>query len=165
MVSLTVWFLKAWYRTHVVLWVMNRPCSDVFSAILWGKLSKLWDYPREYLNPFLPLICTAVFHSDGDRDTELPWERFHQALHSLLLDIESVNHIKKYLTLHFAELKSDAVKEQQLIKKLPAGERRGESVLSGVKEGLVTEFEKATEEKRFRIVLSELLHLLNQVNM
>ena len=144
---------------------MNRPCSDVFSAILWGKLSKLWDYPREYMTPFLPLICTAVFHSDGHRDTALPWERFHQALHSLLLDIESVNHIKKYLTLDFAELKSDAIKEQQLIKKLPTGERRGESVLSCVKEGLVTEFEKATEEKRFRIVLSELLHLLNQVNM
>ena len=149
--------------------MMNHPCPRVFSSVLSGTISELWNYPRSSLSPFLPLICTAVFRSVGNdsRGSVIPaWERFNKALSSLLLDIESVNQVEKYLQLDFRELRSDAWKEQQLVKKLPGGENpasRVDSVLSSIKDGLVTEFEKSGEEKRFRLVLSELLHLIQQV--
>ena len=40
---------------------------------------------------------------------------------SLLADVEEVNGVKQYLELDFAELRHDAVKEQQLLRKLRRG--------------------------------------------
>ena len=148
---------------------MKHPSPKVFSAIISGTISKLWDYPQSSLSPFLPLVCTAVFHSTQDSSDSS--QRFRKALHSLLLGIESVNHIKKYLLLDFEELKSDGLKEQQLIKKLTPSEHSSredsarDSALLKIKDGFVTEFEKSGEEKRFRLVLSELLRLIQQVSI
>lgn len=145
---------------------MKHPSPSVFSAIISGTISKLWDYPEASLSPFLPLICTAVFHSSQDADSSLPWEHFRKALHSLLLGIKAVNHIKKYLLLDFSELEKDGCKELQLMKKLSPREpsSRDDSMLLKIKDGLVTEFEKSSEEKKFRLVLSELLRLIQQVS-
>ena len=71
------------------------------------------------------------------------------------------------MNVDFKEVYQDAVKEQQLLRKLHPGERRngGESVLaSSLKEGLAAEFENGDTKRRLRLVLSEALHLINRVN-
>ena len=144
-----------------------HPCPEIFAAILSGNISKFWDHPRASLNPFLPLICKAVSHSaPNNQDLSVTWVRYRKALHSLLLDVEAVNHVKKYLQLDFGEIKHDALREQQLLKKLHPGERPavGESVLmSSMKEGAITEFEKGGKKRRFRVVLGEVLRVIHQV--
>ena len=68
--------------------------------------------------------------------------------------------------MDFNEIHHDAVKEQQLLKKLRPGERRnsGESVLaSSLKERLAAEFENGDAKRRLRLVLSEVLNIINQV--
>ena len=86
---------------------------------------------------------------------------------SLLADVEEVNGVKQYLELDFAELRHDAVKEQQLLRKLRPGETRPaeSSVLaSSVSNGLMVEFEHSGSMRRTRLVLSELLRILHQVH-
>ena len=63
-------------------------------------------------------------------------------------------------------MKHDAIKEQQLLKKLRPGEEqlRSESVLvSSLENGILTEFERGGIKRRFRLVLSEMLQLISQV--
>ena len=146
---------------------MELPSPHIFSAILSGSISKLWEHPRSVLNPFLPLLCKVVFQpTPTNQDPTVTWVRYRKALHSLLLDIEPVNRVQKYLQLDFAELNHDAIKEQQLLKKLRPGEEqlRSESVLvSSLENGILTEFERGGIKRRFRLVLSEMLRLINQV--
>lgn len=77
-----------------------------------------------------------------------------------------MNGIRKYLELDFTELKHDAVKEQQLLRKLHPGESRpaeGSVLASSVTSGLVVDFERSGRMRRLRLLLSELLRILHQV--
>ena len=80
--------------------------------------------------------------------------------------LQEANSIKQYLTVDFQELKQDALKEQQLLRKLPSGEERAptQSVLaSSLQYGLAIEFERSDHMRRLRLILSELLRVMSQV--
>lgn len=78
--------------------------------------------------------------------------------------MRETNDLKKYLSVDFQELKQDAQKEQQLIRKLGPGEEKVQSVLaSSLQDGVVIEFERSNHVRRFRLVLSEALRILNLV--
>lgn len=80
--------------------------------------------------------------------------------------MQDVNAIREYLSLSFRELKQDAQKEQQLLRKLGPGEERGasQSVLaSSLQFGLAIEFERSDYMRRFRLLLSEILRIVSQV--
>ena len=65
------------------------------------------------------------------------------------------------------ELKGDAIKEQQLLKKLSPGEERGpsQSVLASSPQfGLAIEFERCDHIRRFRLFLREILGVLRQLD-
>ena len=69
--------------------------------------------------------------------------------------------------MHFQELKQDALKAQQLLKKLGPGEDKGHSqsiLASSLQFGLAIEFEKSDHVRRCRLFLSEMLGLLNQLD-
>ena len=138
--------------------------TEVFSAIRSGAVADLWRCPRDHLRPFLPYLTRiSCSPSSGDGAT---WSRHRLLLLSLLADVEEVNGVKQYLELDFAELRHDAVKEQQLLRKLRPGETRPaeSSVLaSSVSNGLMVEFEHSGSMRRTRLVLSELLRILHQV--
>ena len=77
-----------------------------------------------------------------------------------------MNGIKKYLELDFTELKHDAVREQQLLRKLHPGENRpqeGSVLASSIPHGLVVEFERSGCMRQLRLLLSELLRIMHQV--
>ena len=129
-------------------------------------MADLWRCPRDHLRPFLPYLTRISFSSrspsSGDGAT---WSKHRLLLLSLLADVEEVNGVKQYLELDFAELRHDAVKEQQLLRKLRPGETRPaeSSVLaSSVSNGLMVE--QSGSMRRTRLVLSELLRILHQVH-
>ena len=65
------------------------------------------------------------------------------------------------------ELKGDATKEQQLLKKLNPGEERGSSqsvLASSPQFGLAIEFERCDHVRRFRLFLREILGVLRQLD-
>ena len=65
------------------------------------------------------------------------------------------------------ELKGDAIKEQQLLKKLSPGEERGPSqsiLVSSQQFGLAIEFERCDHIRRFRLFLREILGVLRQLD-
>lgn len=65
------------------------------------------------------------------------------------------------------ELKGDAIKEQQLLKKLNPGEERSSSqsvLASSPQFGLAIEFEGCDHVRRFRLFLREILGVLRQLD-
>ena len=69
--------------------------------------------------------------------------------------------------MDFAQLQQDSLKEQQLLRKLTPGEERpaGQSVLAAsLQYGLAIEFERSDHIRRFRLLLSELLRVMNLVS-
>lgn len=96
----------------------------------------------------------------------------------MLSGIREVSAIKDYLAVNFHELKQDALREQQLLRKLGPGvaEDRGQGSASGgegcntssilassLQYGLAIEFERSDHTRRFRLVLSEVLRVMSQV--
>lgn len=148
---------------------MEQPSPEVFTALLTGDIRKLWLVPREKVRPYLPYLCRASAKTSpviGNNGTTSGGSKRRRALCSLLCEFEDTNAIECYLKLDFSELRHDALKEQQLLKKLRPGEKRsqGESILaSSVKLGLATEFERSEPVRRARLVLSELLRYFSQV--
>ena len=148
---------------------MEQPSPEVFSALLTGDVKKLWLVPRENLRPYLPYLCRVAARNVpvvGNDGTSSAGSKRRKALCSLLCEFEDTNTIECYLKLNFTELRHDAIKEQQLLKKLRPGEKRsqGESILaSSVKLGLANEFERSEPVRRLRLVLSEVLRYISQV--
>ena len=148
---------------------MEQPSPEVFTALLTGDIKKLWLVPRENLRPYLPYLCRVAARNapvPGNNDASSAGSKRRKALCSLLCEFEDTNTIECYLKLKFSELRHDALKEQQLLRKLRPGEKRtqGESILaSSVKLGLATEFERSEPVRRLRLVLSEVLRYISQV--
>lgn len=68
--------------------------------------------------------------------------------------------------MDFPELRSDAVKERQLLRKLgPAEERPAtQSVLAtSMQFGMAIEFERSDHMRRMRLFLSEILRIMSKV--
>ena len=98
--------------------------------------------------------------------TTTEWESSRTIIHTLIAGMQDVNAIREYLSLSFRELKQDAQKEQQLLRKLGPGEERAasQSVLaSSLQFGLAIEFERSDYMRRFRLLLSEILRITSQV--
>ena len=98
--------------------------------------------------------------------TTSEWESSRTIIHTLIAGMQDVNAIREYLSLSFRELKQDAQKEQQLLRKLGPGEERAasQSVLaSSLQFGLAIEFERSDYMRRFRLLLSEILRIVSQV--
>ena len=80
--------------------------------------------------------------------------------------IPEANSVSSYLEMDFPELRSDAVKERQLLRKLgPAEERPGaQSVLAtSMQFGMAIEFERSDHVRRMRLFLSEILRVMSKV--
>ena len=141
------------------------PCSRVFYALLAGDISSLCQCTTDELRPFLPCLTRIALcqplnanqHGQGRQKEIL----------SLIAGIAEANAIKDELTVDFEELRQDALKEQQLYKKLSPGEERAASqslLAASVQHGLAAEFEKSLQIRKFRLVLSEILRIMNKVS-
>ncbi len=155
---------------------MEPPCPAVFSALLAGDVRCLHSFSPGDLRPFLPCLARVVLcHPTA---AALQWQNNRKIIHVTLSGVREVNAIKEYLSVDYRELRQDALREQQLLRKLGpgAGEERGQGSTSGggggnagsilassLQYGLAIEFERSDHTRRFRLFLSEILRVMNQV--
>ena len=148
---------------------MEVPSSEVFSYLYSGQVDKLWSIERDRLKPYLPFICSIALspltsnESEGDQESLLIQNK--ETIHSLLCDIEETNIIKNYFKLDFSLLRSDALKEQGLLRKLGSEDERHIREREEDEERPAIVFEKGNEEKRFRLLLREILRIMSHVNI
>ncbi|XP_043910471.1 integrator complex subunit 2 [Protopterus annectens] len=121
------------------------------------RLSALSDPELRLLLPCLVRMALCA-----PADQSQTWAQDKKMILRLLSGIEAVNSIVALLSVDFHALEQDAKKEQQLRHKL--GGSTGESILvSQLQHGLTLEFEHSDSPRRLRLVLSELLAVMNKV--
>uniref|UniRef100_A0A8C3HA53 Integrator complex subunit 2 n=1 Tax=Chrysemys picta bellii TaxID=8478 RepID=A0A8C3HA53_CHRPI len=112
------------------------------------------------LRLLLPCLVRMALCAPADQSQS--WAQDKKLILRLLSGVEAVNSIVALLSVDFHALEQDANKEQQLRHKLGGG--GGESILvSQLQHGLTLEFEHSDSPRRLRLVLSELLAIMNKV--
>ncbi|XP_015281767.1 PREDICTED: integrator complex subunit 2 [Gekko japonicus] len=112
------------------------------------------------LRLLLPCLVRMALCAPADQSQS--WAQDKKLILRLLSGVEAVNSIVALLSVDFHALEQDANKEQQLRHKLGGGS--GESILvSQLQHGLTLEFEHSDSPRRLRLVLSELLAIMNKV--
>nr|XP_003227322.3 PREDICTED: integrator complex subunit 2 [Anolis carolinensis] len=112
------------------------------------------------LRLLLPCLVRMALCAPADQSQS--WAQDKKLILRLLSGVEAVNSIVALLSVDFHALEQDANKEQQLRHKLGGGS--GESILvSQLQHGLALEFEHSDSPRRLRLVLSELLAIMNKV--
>lgn len=139
------------------------PTARAFQAIRSVSISELSLLRDEELRPLLPCLVRMALCSPVDESAK--WTEARKEVQKLLSGLEIVNSIVALLSVDFNLLEQDALKEQQLRRKIGGGS--GTSILvESLQSGLALEFERSTSEpsRRLRLVLSELLRIMNQVS-
>ncbi|KAK2562342.1 Integrator complex subunit 2 [Acropora cervicornis] len=138
------------------------PTARAFQAIRSVSISELSLLRDEELRPLLPCLVRMALCSPVDESAK--WTEARKEVQKLLSGLEIVNSIVALLSVDFNLLEQDALKEQQLRRKIGGGS--GTSILvESLQSGLALEFERSTSEpsRRLRLVLSELLRIMNQL--
>ena len=140
------------------------PTNRAFKAIQAASVQQLSSLDKKELRTILPCLARAALCSPLDISDK--FRMVMKEIHRLMAGIESVNSIVSLLSVDFSTIREDAVKEQQLRKKL-GGNSLSESILADSLQngGLLTEFERSEPSRRIRLVLGEFLKLCSLVSM
>ncbi|XP_053563317.1 integrator complex subunit 2 [Bombina bombina] len=134
--------------------------SYAFEAMQKVDVVRLAALSDPELRLLLPCLVRMALCAPADQSQR--WAQDKKLLLRLLSGVEAVNAIVALLSVDFHALEQDANKEQQLRHKL--GGSSGESILvSQLQHGLTLEFEHSDSPRRLRLVLSELLAIMNKV--
>ncbi|XP_073258081.1 integrator complex subunit 2-like [Porites lutea] len=138
------------------------PSARAFQAIRSVSVTELSRLKEEEVRPLLPCLVRMALCSPVDESPK--WTEARKEVQKLLSGLEVVNSIVALLSVDFSLLEQDALKEQQLRRK--AGGNAGTSVLvENLQNGLALEFERSEPSRRLRLVLSELLRIMSQVDV
>lgn len=149
---------------------MDIPLSDnfvptcaAFKAVQSASIQQLSELDQKELRTILPCISRAALCSTLDISDK--FRLVMKELQRLMAGIEAVTSIVSLLSVDFAVIREDAMKEQQLRRKL-GGNSLGESYLAdSIENGsLLAEFERSEPFRRIRLVLSELLRLCSMTS-
>ncbi|EGV98908.1 Integrator complex subunit 2 [Cricetulus griseus] len=131
-----------------------------FEAMQKVDVVRLASLSDPELRLLLPCLVRMALCAPADQSQS--WAQDKKLILRLLSGVEAVNSIVALLSVDFHALEQDASKEQQLRHKLGGGS--GESILvSQLQHGLTLEFEHSDSPRRLRLVLSELLAIMNKV--
>ena len=137
------------------------PSARAFQAIRSVSVTELSRLKEEEVRPLLPCLVRMALCSPVDESPK--WTEARKEVQKLLSGLEVVNSIVALLSVDFSLLEQDALKEQQLRRKV--GGNAGTSVLvENLQNGLALEFERSEPSRRLRLVLSELLRIMSQVS-
>ncbi|XP_036054046.1 integrator complex subunit 2 isoform X2 [Onychomys torridus] len=132
-----------------------------FEAMQKVDVVRLASLSDPELRLLLPCLVRMALCAPADQSQS--WAQDKRLILRLLSGVEAVNSIVALLSVDFHALEQDASKEQQLRHKLGGGS--GESILvSQLQHGLTLEFEHSDSPRRLRLVLSELLAIMNKVS-
>ncbi|MCI4388170.1 hypothetical protein PGIGA_G00082510 [Pangasianodon gigas] len=131
-----------------------------FEAIQKVDVMRLAALSEPELRLLLPCLVRMALCAPADQSNA--WAQDKKQILRMLSGVEAVNSIVALLSVDFHALEQDARKEQQLRHK--AGGSNSESILvSQLQHGLALEFEHSDPLRRLRLVLSELLAIMNKV--
>ena len=136
--------------------------SSAFKMINQLNIAELLHLPPVEVRPLLP--CLVRMSLCSSLDTSFQWLDKRKYLLQLLSGMSAVNDIIALLSIDFKELAEDAFKEQQLRSKLKNPNSCESILVSGLKQGILLEFESSEPSRRFRIVISELLPMVMKVD-
>nr|XP_033778684.1 integrator complex subunit 2 isoform X2 [Geotrypetes seraphini]XP_033778686.1 integrator complex subunit 2 isoform X2 [Geotrypetes seraphini]XP_033778687.1 integrator complex subunit 2 isoform X2 [Geotrypetes seraphini] len=135
--------------------------SYAFEAMQKVDVVRLAALSDPELRLLLPCLVRMALCAPADQSQT--WAQDKKLILRLLSGVEAVNSIVALLSVDFHALEQDANKEQQLRHKLGGGS--GESILvSQLQHSLTLEFEHSDSPRRLRLVLSELLAIINKVS-
>ncbi len=140
------------------------PTSRAFKAVRYASIQQLSSLDKQELRTILPCLARSALCSPLDISDKFRLVR--KEIQRLMSGLEAVNSIVSLLSVDFPSVREDAMKEQQLRKKL-GGNSLAESILAeSLQNGsLLTEFERSEPARRIRLVLSEFLRLCNLVRL
>lgn len=143
---------------------LNVPNKDVFLALSFGELHKLKEFSASDLRPFLPFL-SSYLRTEPSGASGVEQDPISLQVARALVGLPAANQVLAYASADFQLLEEDVRKEQRVLQKAASDGARasGGSVLAqSVENGLCIEFERGDVERRFRLLLSEVLHLMAQ---
>ncbi|KAJ7373791.1 Integrator complex subunit 2 [Desmophyllum pertusum] len=141
---------------------MEIPSARAFQAIRSVSVSELSGVREEDLRPLLPCLVRMALCSPVDESAK--WTEARKEVQKLLSGLEVVNAIVALLSVDFSLLEQDALKEQQLRRKV-GGSATSSVLIESLQNGLALEFERSEPSRRLRLVLSELLRIMSKVDV
>lgn len=142
--------------------LLEIPSARAFQAIRSVSVSELSSLREEDLRPLLPCLVRMALCSPVDESAK--WTEARKEVQKLLSGLEVVNSIVALLSVDFSLLEQDALKEQQLRRKV-GGSATSSVLVESLQNGLALEFERSEPSRRLRLVLSELLRIMSQVDV
>ncbi|XP_041348716.1 integrator complex subunit 2-like [Gigantopelta aegis] len=136
--------------------------SRIFLAMKNVDIDTLSRCSETDLRPVLPSLVRMALCSPLDSSEE--WTQGRKDILKILSGLDIVNSIVALLSIDFHALEQDVKKEQQLRAKI--GGNQTESVLiSQLQHGLCLEFERSDAPRRIRLLLSELMFIMTELQV
>ena len=147
---------------------MEVPSASVFRAVLSGDFKSLLHVKESDIVPFLPALVRFALCCSPPQQTSGSWTNARIVAHKIISEIEAANQIAAYLDVDFKEIEVDALKLRRLKDKMSqsgdsSGSRVHNVLVSSLQFGLIVEFERADTTRKFRLLISELLRIMDQV--
>ena len=139
------------------------PSCDAFKAVQSASIQQLSKLDKKELRAILPCISRAALCSTLDISDK--FRLVMKEIQRLMAGIEAVTAIVSLLSVDFAVVREDAIKEQQLRKKLGAASIAESYLVDSMETGSLLRFEGSEPGRRIRLVLSELLRLCAMVSL
>lgn len=137
------------------------PSPKAFSSIRSASVGELSSLSTKQLRPLLPCLVRMALCSPVDQSSS--WTGGRKGIQKILSGLEVVNSIVALLSVDFSLLEQDAIKEQQLRRKVGGGAGAASILVESLQNELVQEFERSEPSRRLRLILSELLRIMNKV--
>ena len=139
------------------------PSCDAFRAVQSASIQQLSQLDKTELRAILPCISRAALCSTLDISDK--FRLVMKEIQRLMAGMEAVTAIVSLLSVDFAVVREDAIKEQQLRKKLGTASIADSYLVDSMETGSLLRFESSEPGRRIRLVLSELLRLCAMVSL
>ncbi|KXJ29444.1 Integrator complex subunit 2 [Exaiptasia diaphana] len=139
------------------------PSPKAFSSIRSASVGELSSLSTKQLRPLLPCLVRMALCSPVDQS--FSWTVGRKGIQKILSGLEVVNSIVALLSVDFSLLEQDAIKEQELRRKVGGSAGAASILVESLQSELVQEFERSEPSRRLRLILSELLRIMNKVSL
>ena len=141
--------------------MQDIPTPRAFRAIRSVSVAELTRLSESELRPLLPCLVRMALCSPLDESPR--WTEARKEIQKILSGMDVVSSIVALLSVDFSLLEQDALKEQQLRRKVGGGVGGASVLVESLQNGLALEFERSEPARRLRLILSELLRIMSQV--
>lgn len=142
--------------------LQDIPTPRAFRAIRSVDAVELIKLTESELRPLLPCLVRMALCSPLDESPR--WTEARKEIQKILSGMDVVSSIVALLSVDFSLLEQDAIKEQQLRRKIGGGVGGASVLVENLQNGLALEFERSEPARRLRLILSELLRIMSQVS-